>query len=168
MSDYTRKLTSTQKGIIAENIVANDVMIETEGRLSPFKPLADDEGIDVLIYDKQTGRSIPIQIKSRTGALVRNGKETNTVHFEIRKVSIRNEKFAYFLAVLLSKDMHSIDRAWLIPMKEISNVLSRKNTQAKYIMRPNRSLTTNDKYSKFQCKDMSDVIERIIDIFENT
>jgi len=147
--------------------VANDIMIETKGRLSPFKPLADDEGIDFLIYDKSTGKSIPIQLKSRTGTIVRGGKETNTVHFEIRNVSIKNEKFAYFLAILLSKNMHSVDRAWLIPMKRISNVLRQKTTQPKYIMRANRNLNANDKYSQFQCKDMTEVIRRIIKIFEN-
>lgn len=83
MDNYTKHLTSTQKGAIAENIVANDVMIETEGRLSPFSPISDDEGIDFLIYDKHTGKSIPIQIKSRTGGIVRNSRETKTVHFVI-------------------------------------------------------------------------------------
>jgi len=167
MSENRKELTSTQKGIIAENLVANHIMIETKGRLSPFKPLADDEGIDFLIYDKKTGESIPIQVKSRTATIVRGGKETNTVHFEIRKVSIKDVKSAYFLAILLSKNMHSIDRAWLIPMKKIPNVLSQKTTQPKYIMRANRNLNANDKYSQFQCKDVKEIVRRIIEISEN-
>ena len=166
MENYTKHLTSTQKGAIAENIVANDVMIETEGRLSPFSPIADDEGIDFLIYDKLTGKSIPIQIKSRTGGIVRNSRETNTIHFEIRNVSIKNAKYAYFLAILLDKDLHSVERAWFIPMKEIPNVLNRKNRQAKHIMRANRSLNTKDKYSKYQYKNMVEVVGRMVKIFE--
>ena len=68
-------ITSTQKGVIAEHIVANELMIETDGRFSPFSPLADDEGIDLLIYDKKTGNALPIQIKSRTRGIIKKGKE---------------------------------------------------------------------------------------------
>jgi hypothetical protein len=41
-------------------------MIESNGRLTPFQPIADDDG---LIYDKVTGKSVPIQIKARTNTL---------------------------------------------------------------------------------------------------
>ena len=36
-------LTSTQIGTLAENLIANELMIESSGRLSPFQPIADDE-----------------------------------------------------------------------------------------------------------------------------
>jgi hypothetical protein len=122
-------ITSTQKGVIAEHIVANELMIETDGRFSPFSPLADDEGIDLLIYDKKTGKALPIQIKSRTGGIIKKGKESNTIHFEIRTVSLKNKKYAYFLAVLLTKDIRSVERAWLIPMKDISRLLNIRKKQ---------------------------------------
>ena len=54
------KLTSTQIGALAENVVANELMIESGGRLSPFQPIADDDGIDLLVYDKVTGNALPI------------------------------------------------------------------------------------------------------------
>ena len=59
------KLTSTQIGAIGEDIVASGLMIASHGRLSPFQPVADDDGIDLLIYDKKTGKALPIQVKSR-------------------------------------------------------------------------------------------------------
>ena len=60
------KLSSTQIGTIAENHVANMLMITSGGRLSAFQPVADDDGIDLLIYDKKSGRALPAQVKSRT------------------------------------------------------------------------------------------------------
>lgn len=65
--------TSTQIGSIAENLVANALMVASHGRLSPFWPVADDDGIDLLIYDKESGRALPAQVKSRTVALKRRG-----------------------------------------------------------------------------------------------
>lgn len=47
-------------------MIANEIMIESNGRLTPFQPIADDDG---LIYDKVTGKSVPIQIKARTNTL---------------------------------------------------------------------------------------------------
>jgi len=158
-------ITSTQKGVIAEHIVANELMIETDGRFSPFSPLADDEGIDLLIYDKKTGKAVPIQIKSRTGGIIKKGKETNTIHFEIRSVSLKNKKYAYFLAVLL-KDIKTVERAWLIPMKDISSLLNISKKHKKYIMRANKSLMTKDKFSEYQCKNIKEVTQRIKKILE--
>ncbi len=160
-------ITSTQKGVIAEHIVANELMIETDGRFSPFSPLADDEGIDLLIYDKKTGKALPIQIKSRSGGIIKKGKESNTIHFEIRSVSLKNKRYAYFLAVLLTKDSRSIERAWFIPMKDISNLLNMRKKQEKYIMRANRSLKTKDKFRTYQCESIKDVAQRIKRILEN-
>ena len=68
-------LTSTQIGTLAENLVTNELMIESSGRLSPFQPIADDDGIDVLIYDKVTGKALPIQIKARTNTINKAGEK---------------------------------------------------------------------------------------------
>jgi len=160
-------ITSTQKGVIAEHIVANELMIETDGRFSPFSPLADDEGIDLLIYDKKTGKALPIQIKSRTGGIIKKGKESNTIHFEIRTVSLKNKKYAYFLAVLLTKDIRSVERAWFIPMKDISSLLNIRKKQKKYIMRANKSSTTKDKFKEYQFENINEVTKRIKKILDN-
>ena len=97
------KFTSTQIGSIAENLVANEVMIDSGGRLSPFQPIADDDGIDVLFYDKVIGGSIPIQIKARTKTVNKPGSKIsgNTVHFEVRKATFDTDRNAYLRCVLL-------------------------------------------------------------------
>ncbi len=163
------ELTSTQIGSIAENLIANEIMNETSGQLSPFQPLADDSGIDLLIYDKETGKSLPLQIKARTDTLYKRGKNErgNTVHFEIRSVTLKNKKSAYFLAILLSKDLRMTERAWLIPMKDIKGLLNKRTNLAKYIMRANKNLTSQDKFRPYQCKTIENVCRRILDIFES-
>jgi len=158
------ELTSTQKGVIAEHIVANGLMKESNGRLSPFSPLAD-EGIDLLVYDKRTGKALPIQIKSRTGGIVRYGRETNTIHFEIRSIASKKSQGAFFLAVLMSKDLRSIERAWFVPMKAIPNLFNTRQKQAKYIMRPNKNSYSRDKFRKYQCLDIAEITKKILDMF---
>lgn len=161
-------LTSTQIGAIAENMIASELMIESNGRLSPFQPIADDDGIDVLIYDKITGNAIPIQVKARTNTIYKPGKKErgNTVHFEVRKATHNEERRALLLCVLLSDDLRSTERAWLLPLEELALLTSERNK--KYVIRANKQLSTNDKYKQFQCASINEVASRLILYFENT
>jgi hypothetical protein len=57
-------LTSTQKGTVNEYLVAASIMLASSGRLSPFVPLSDDHGIDLIALDKLSQRSVCLQVKS--------------------------------------------------------------------------------------------------------
>ncbi len=157
-------LSSTQIGSVAENLVANELMIESKGRLSSFQPVADDDGIDVLFYDKVTGKALPVQIKARTNTIKKRGKQerSNTVHFEVRKASIKEERKVMLLCVLLNKSLRSTERAWLIPLSKLHAVASNKAT--KYVIRANKQLNANDKYKPFQCENIEEVARRLIKI----
>ena len=61
-------MTQTQIGTIGEVTVAAQLMLASGGRFSPFLPFADDDGIDLIVYDKVTGVSLPVQVKARTSA----------------------------------------------------------------------------------------------------
>ncbi len=161
-------LSSTQIGTLAENLIANELMIESSGRLSPFQPIADDDGIDVLIFDKVTGLAAPIQIKARTNTIKKPGKNQrgNTVHFEVRKATHNEQRQAMLLCVLLNKDLRSTERAWLLPLAELSDLAAVK--EKKYVIRANKQLTTNDKYKRFQCESIKAVANRLISHFENS
>ena len=161
------KLTSTQIGSLAENLVANELMIESSGRFSPFQPVADDCGIDVLIYDKITGKSVPIQIKARTNTINKAGKKerSNTTHFEIRKATLNAEPRALLLCVLLDESLRKTDRAWLMSLTILPTIAS--NRKDKYVIRTSRQVSSQDKYKQFQCKDIAEVSQRLVKYFEN-
>lgn len=159
-------LSSTQIGAIAENLVANELMIESRGRLSPFQPIADDDGLDVLIYDKVTGRAVPIQIKARTKTLKKSGsaERGNNVHFEVKKSTHRDDRHALLLCVLLSPDLRSTERAWLMPLHELAQICTEK--ESKYRIRASKLLTSNDKYKKYRCTDTAEISRLLIEYFE--
>ena len=64
MNSGDMELTSTQKGTVTEHMVASLLMLASGGRLSPFMPMSDDHGIDLIVLDKITNISLAIQIKS--------------------------------------------------------------------------------------------------------
>jgi len=51
---WTKKPTATQIGAIAEATVAAALTYHSDGRFGLFRPFADDDGLDLLVYDKLT------------------------------------------------------------------------------------------------------------------
>jgi hypothetical protein len=161
-----KKPTTTQIGAIAENLVANALMIESGGRLSPFNPVADDDGLDILIYDKRTGRAIPAQIKSRTNTLKKRGGEArgNIVHFEIRRATLKDDDYTYLIGVLLRADLAGIECSWIIPMKEVLRLGTVQPT--KVVLRASKAKGSKDKYSMFRCDVAGDLAKQAEKIFD--
>ena len=58
------ELSTTQLGAISETLIAAQLMLVSDGRFSTFTPQADDDGIDLILLDKETRKTIPIQIKA--------------------------------------------------------------------------------------------------------
>ena len=105
-------LTSNQIGKIGETLVASQLMLASGGRLSPFLPLADDDGVDLVLLDKVTAAALTIQVKTRTAV---DDKKAETVEFDVRLATFANRANAYTLAILLDEAGQGIRSAWLVP-----------------------------------------------------
>lgn len=158
----TRQLSSTQIGAIGENLLVNAVMKASKGLLSPFKPVADDDGLDVLFFHKDTGNSVAIQLKCRTNTDMRNSKKRgNTAQFDVRKATFNDERHAFLVAVLLNKKMTDFDCAWFIPMNEMKKVGNEKSD--KYVITPSKAEGCKDKYIKYRCENTDKLALHIIE-----
>lgn len=114
---WTSKLTSTQVGAIAEAMVAAALTLHSNGRFGLYRPFADDDGLDLLVYDKLTRVSLPIQIKARMGL---DGPKGATVQFNVRQKTFSSETRGYLLAVLM--DGLEISCSWLIPAASLQEI----------------------------------------------
>jgi hypothetical protein len=151
------KLTSTQIGKVGETIVAAQLMLTTKGRLSPFLPIADDGGIDLLVYDKVTRRSLPVQVKGR----VNQGEiGSRTVQFDVRRATFSEGLDSFLLAVLLDFGRGEVQRAWLIPMSELAKVSQSDATT--FSITPSPSDTSKDRYAPYRCHAMGEVANRLL------
>lgn len=61
----SKNVSSKQKGDIAEARIAELVTLYGDTSLSCYKPISDDEGIDLIVKRKQSLKTMYIQIKSR-------------------------------------------------------------------------------------------------------
>jgi hypothetical protein len=101
--DLPAGLTSTQKGKVNEYLVAASIMLASSGRLSPFVPISDDHGIDLIALDKASQRSVCLQVKSA----VANPKR-KTVQFDVQKSTYRPAPDHLLLAVLFEPTTVSV------------------------------------------------------------
>jgi hypothetical protein len=155
-------LSSTQIGAIGENLLINAVMKASDGRLTPFQPLADDCGLDVLFFDKLTGHSVAIQLKCRT-VTVRDpytGKRTNSVHFHVRKATFNEARRAYLVAALFNEELTHFVATWFIPMGLLPSVS--KDIGGKLAIRPSKSGTSADRFSPYRCMTPEELAQRIV------
>ena len=151
-----KSMTQTQIGAIGEVTVAAQLMLASDGRFSPFLPFADDDGIDLIVYDKVTGISLPVQVKARTSAKL--GK-SDTILFDVRRKTFSEHEHSFLLAILLDMSGGQIRRAWLIPMAELSDVARVK--PEKLSITPSAKEGSRDRYTPYRCADMAEVAQRL-------
>ena len=63
----SKNVSTKQKGDIAEARIAELIILYGDTTLSCYKPISDDEGIDLIVKEKGSLKTMYIQIKSRYG-----------------------------------------------------------------------------------------------------
>lgn len=149
------KLSSTQIGAIGEVTVAAGLMLGSSGRLAPFRPMADDDGLDLLVLDKVTRRVLPIQVKCRTGIDRSTG---GTVEFNVRLQTFTKEGGGFLLFALLSAG--TISTAWLVPADELEAIAYRKSDKLAVVASPKP--TSKDRFSPYRHGGMEEVVSALL------
>lgn len=155
MNAPTTNLTSTQKGTVTEHLVASLLMLASGGRLSPYMPMSDDHGVDLVILDKVTNASLAIQVKSAIA-----NPNRPTVQFDVRKATHEGAANRYLLAALFDPDTVSIAKSWFIPMGDVPHVAVEQ--AEKFALSPSTSLTTQDRYKPFRHDDPHQLVTAIL------
>lgn len=153
--DTPLNLSSSQKGKVTETLVAATLILASGGRLSPFVPISDDHGIDLIVLDKQTHRSISVQVKSAIPNAARG-----TVAFDVRKATHSEAPGRYLIAVAFDPATVALTASWLMPLSEIALLSTEKPD--KYALTPNPSPTSNDRYARFRQADAKALADAVL------
>ena len=156
-------ITTTQIGAIGETTAATHLTIASQGRLSSFEPVADDDGIDILVFDKTTRNAIPIQVKTRLAATA--GK-SETFQFDVRQATFAENENSFLLAIILDLEGVNIVCAWLIPMSELKSVA--RNKPKILSITPSAKETSNDRYTPYRHRDMEGVANELMRFLDSS
>ncbi len=154
------QLTSTQKGKVTEQLVASALLIASNGRLAPFVPLADDHGLDLIVLDKKTRRTIAIQVKSAIANASRG-----TVQFDVRKQTFSVTQGEYLMLVVFEPERMALAASWLIPMDRVSDVSTEQ--AEKYALVPSLKTTSKDRCRPFRHDDIRSLVNAIEKQFDS-
>lgn len=104
-------LSSKQKGDIAEARVAELITLYGDTEVSCFKPISDDEGIDLIVKPKGQFKTLYLQVKSRFG---NNPSEIYTATVKTSGV-IDNYSMAFVFCYFDTFEGDVDDYLWFIP-----------------------------------------------------
>jgi hypothetical protein len=152
-------ISPTQIGRIGERLVAAHLLMGSDGRLSPFEPVADNNGIDLLIVDKLTRRSLSLQVKSRAGI-----DAGGTVQFDVRRETFIPAPNAFLLAVLLDLTAVVVACSWLVAMTELERIAQ----PGSLTIVPRPKETSRDRYTPYRCHSMAEVCHRLTSALQLT
>jgi len=161
-TDEHRYLTATQVGAVAENVVANRIIAASRGRLSPFQPMADDGGVDLLIFDKESRKAVPMQVKSRTRTLKRY---PNCVHFQIRKKTFSEVPGTVVLCMLFDWETQKPGCMWFLPAEVVTE--KARDQGPNYVLRPSIAAASKDRWSAYRCHDFADLVHRMVNLVDS-
>jgi len=140
---------------MGECLAAAGILNASAGRLSPFKPIADDDGMDLLLFDKQTRIPIPLQIKCRRNF---DDPKAQTLQFDVRLKTFTQEGEGYLLCLKLSGA--AIETLWLIPARELPAIARQSPTHL--VLVPSAKPNSKDRYSPFRMTEFGAVTARIL------
>jgi len=111
-----KEIGAKQKGDIAEARIAELVVLYGEKALACYRPITDEEGIDLIVKEKGASlRTIFLQVKSRFN-LTKKGKAF-VAHVKTRSILDNYRMAVVFCYFDLSKgDLN--DKIWLVPAPE--------------------------------------------------
>ena len=138
-------LSPVQKGDIAEARIAELITIYADQALTCYKPISDDEGIDLLVKKKKSSKTINIQVKSiwtKGGPVVTSVKED--------RLARQNEIFIVFCVFDVDKGDLS-EYVWLMSAKDFKkqtkHLKKRKDGRLVFVAgRGRRATNIWDKY----------------------
>lgn len=110
----SRNIKTGQKGQIAEGRVAELVTLYGGTTLSCYKLISDDEGIDLIIKERDSFKSVYLQIKSNFGSKFKTPFVSN-----IKVSRIREHYSAFIVFCFFDEDEGNLwDYLWFIPTPE--------------------------------------------------
>ena len=107
----SKDISSLQKGNISEARIAELVTLYGKTSLSCYKPISDDEGIDLIIKEKGSFKTMYIQVKSRFGT----GEPKTYVATAKEKTLLDNYSMAMVFCYFDSEEGDIWKYLWFVP-----------------------------------------------------
>ncbi len=139
------KISSKQKGDIAEARIAELIMLYSDTGLICYKPVSDVEGIDLIVKEKGSLKTIYIQIKSRFG---NNPGKIYTATTKAINV-IDNYSMAIIFCFFDTEEGDLWDYLWFVPMPDFVRLANKSQRGKSLGFVAGRKKRESNKWDKY-------------------
>jgi hypothetical protein len=152
-------LSESQKGKIAETLIAAHLVLGSDGLLNVSTPMVDGEGVDLVINLRDRPRHMLLQVKSRFGLTGKGNYSTN-----VRRASFKPGNDLYMLFAFIDKDKTELGEVvWLIPSLKFADNTCNQNKERKVIRFQSRFTSQKDMWVDFMVTK-EELPDRIVQI----
>lgn len=151
-------ISTIMKGNIAEARVAELITLYGEKALSCYKPIADDEGIDLIVKEKGSLKTMYLQIKSRFG---NNPGEIYTATVKTKTV-VDNYSMAIIFCYFDTGEGDLWDYLWFVPSPDVIKLANQLQSGELLGFVAGRKKKESNKWDNYLI-DKRDLANKIID-----
>jgi len=151
------QVSTKQKGDIAEARIAELVTLYGETTLSCYKPISDDEGIDLIVKEKGSLRTMYIQIKSRFG---NNPDEVFTATIKAATIP-DNYSVAVVFCFFDTEEGDLWDYLWFVPAPDFIKMANKLDDGNAYGFVAGRQRKETNKWDQYLI-DKRDLANKIL------
>ena len=159
------ELSSQAKGNIVEQRIAELILLYGQGLLNVYKPIADIEGIDLIIVKRGIFQPIFVQVKSRYNL------RGNQIQVGVKERNfISHYSFFIVVAYFNPKEIDIADYLIFIPsedFKKKANIINRNTNKATYVLTAPLNKEYNGRFADYIIKK-ENLVNKIFEEFKET
>lgn len=153
----SRHISTRQKGDIAEARIAELITLYGDANLSCYKPISDDDGIDIVVKEKKTENNYYIQVKSRF-----NDDLKNVSVMSVKTDTITNSPIMGIVFCLFDTSRGDLwDYLWLVPAKDFIDMASKQDGGKRLIFVAGKQRRDSNKWDKYLI-DKRDLANQVV------
>jgi hypothetical protein len=154
-------LSESQKGRAVEQLVAALLILQSKGALRVAVPCVDDEGVDLVVGHRTTGRTLLLQIKSRFTLSGRGHYRA-----DVRRATCSPDPNKLLLFVYYDEQRAGLgETCWLINSQEFCTRLTRQKPGRKVYVFASTFRSRADMWAPFRLS-VAEVAARIADVLD--
>lgn len=153
----SKDVSTKQKGDIAEARIAELVTLYGDTTLACYKPISDDEGIDLIVKEKGSLKTMYLQIKSRFGS---NPAEVFVANVRSNTI-VENYSMAVIFCFFDTEEGDVWDYLWFIPAPDFIRKAVKLEKYGEYSFTAGRKKKESNKWDNYLI-DKRDLANQII------
>ena len=154
-------LTESQKGKVAQDLLAQTLILGSQGQINVALPSVDDEAIDIIFYTRGGSQKVIFaQVKSRWLSSV--GINKGVFRTQVRRATYSPRDNYFLIFMVCNQDKFQLgETLWIVPSQDFSKLTRGQGNPSRIVFQSR--FNSHDMWQKYRLT-LQDLPSRIIDL----